>query len=400
MSGPNRTWSEINLDNLIYNYKAFLQTIENNASKNGKKAGIMAVVKANAYGHGAITVAKTLIDEGVQYLAVATLDEAIELRNAGITTPILILSFIAPQRSLEVVKKGITSTIFSKEAAAILSETAVKSGKKAKIHIKLDTGMTRVGFNCNDAQKNILEIAKMPGLEIEGLFTHFSSADDADTAYTNMQFDRYMAVASGLKKSGIEIPIKHVCNSAASINYPWMHLDMIRPGISLYGCYPAGEEGIEKQRISLRPVMSFKTEVIRVNEAKPGTCVSYGRIFKAERKTRLATIPVGYADGYTRMLTCKATALLKGYRVPVVGKICMDQCMLDITDIQEKVEIRDEVVLFGSQESNQILADDLGKLIGTINYEIVCMVGRRVPRYYVRDGKIIGKENYLINEKM
>ena len=395
----SRTWAEVDLDCLIHNFNAFRQAVEK-SGQGGKKAGIMAVVKANAYGHGAVTVAKTLVDAGADYLAVATLDEAIELRKADITTPILVLSSISPDRNGEVIRYGITSTIYFYEAAKMLAKAALKRGKTAKIHIKIDTGMTRVGFDWKTATENILEVAKIRGLEIEGLFTHFATADEADSDYTKMQFERYMQVAQGLKQSGLAIPIKHVCNSAAAINYPWMHLDMIRPGISLYGCYPAGEEGQEKEKIVLKPVMSFKTEVIRVREVDEGTSVSYGRIFTAKRKSCIATIPVGYADGFTRMLTGKASVLVKGCKAPVVGKICMDQCMIDVTGVPETVEIGDEVVLFGTQAGNRILADDLGNLAGTINYEILCMVSRRIPRYYLCKGKMIGSENYLLNRRL
>lgn len=356
----------------------------------------MAVVKANAYGHGAVTVARTLIEAGADYLAVATLDEAIELRMAGIKTPLLVLSYVAPQRHGEILRHAIISAIYQRDTALALSKAAAREGKAAKIHIKIDTGMTRVGLNWEEAADGVKTMSKMPGLEVEGMFTHFASADEREPGYTNMQFERFMRVAQELKAKGIEIPLKHVCNSAAAINYPHMHLDMIRPGISLYGCYPAGEQGAEKHRIDLKPVMSLKTEVIRINEVDIGTSVSYGRTFTAKRKSRLATLPAGYADGFSRMLSGKASVLIKGHKAPIVGRICMDQCIADITDVPCDVIVGDEAVLFGRQGGDGISADDVAGFLGTINYEVLCMVAKRVPRLYYRNGEIAGIENYLV----
>ena len=394
---PDRTWAEIDLDRLVYNFKQFISITQIAGSL--KQAKVMAVVKANAYGHGAVTVAKTLAKAGAGYLAVATLNEAVELRDAGISLPLMVLNYVAPQRSMELLRHGVTATVCSPEAAEILSDAAIRCEKKAKVHIKIDTGMTRVGMNWNTACEGVKTISKMPGLEIEGIFTHFSSADESDHPYTEMQFERYMCVVEALKKNGIEIPIKHVCNSAAAINYPWMHLDMIRPGISLYGCYPAGEQGIEKQKIEIKPVMSLRTEVIRVNEVDAGVCVSYGREYETTRKSRLATIPVGYADGFTRLLFRKAFGLINGHKAPIVGRICMDQCVMDVTDMPGGIGVGDTVTLLGEHQGSRIAADDLAASIGTNNYEILCMVGRRVPRYYYRGCELVGTENYLLGEK-
>jgi alanine racemase len=354
----------------------------------------MGVVKANAYGHGAIEISRALLDSGADYLAVASLDEAIELRRATITSPLLILGYVNPSRVEEILKYDLTQTVYEESLANALSDAAVKSGKRVRIHVKIDTGMTRIGVNLNEAKNFILKIAKLPNIELEGMFTHLATADESDGSYTHMQFERYLCLAEELKHNGLEIPIKHVCNSAGAINYPHMHLDMIRPGISLYGCYPSAE--VSRDKIDLKPVMSLKTEVIRVNEVQPGVRISYGGIFTTKRKSRIATLPVGYADGFNRTLTGKASVLINGQYAPIVGKICMDQCMADITDLSDRVRIGDEVVLFGKQKENEILTDDLASSIGTINYEITCNVARRIPRYYIKDGKFTGIENYLL----
>ena len=392
--GLNRTWAEVNLDSLEHNFNEFIRITKRDCSL--QRVKIMAVVKANAYGHGAVTAAKSLVEIGADYLAVASLDEAIELRKAQITTPVLVLGYIAPHRNMEIIQNDITSTVYSEDNSKELSKTAAKCGEKLKIHIKIDTGMTRLGFKWDNAFQGIKSIYNMPGLEVEGLFTHFSSADEADSSYTDMQFERFMSVADELDKEGITIPLKHVCNSAASINYPRMHLDMIRPGISLYGCYPAGEQGIERQKINLKPVMSLKTEIIHVNNVDAGVFVGYGRTYKTSRQSRLATIQAGYADGFSRMLSGKACAIIKGRKVPVAGRICMDQCVVDITDVKSKVAVGDEAVLMGEQAGRRISADDIAGMLGTINYEVLCMVSKRVPRYYFRGGQIVGVENYLI----
>lgn len=389
LSMKSRTWAEVNIDNIEHNYNEFRRLIP--------KGKIMAVVKANAYGHGAVSIAKTLIDAGADYLAVASLDEALELRNSLITAPILVLNHVFPTKNTQIVEFDLTQTIYNYDCAKSLSEVATSLGKTAKVHVKVDTGMTRVGIHWEEAKNVISRISKLPNIIIEGLFTHFASADETDKKYTNLQFDRFMDVVEDLIKEGINIPLKHVCNSAASIQYPHMHLDMIRPGVSLYGLYPSDE--VNTKILDLRPAMAFKTQIIRINDVKDGIGLSYGRIFTTKRNSKIITVPVGYADGYTRMLTGKARVLVNGQLAPVVGKICMDQCMVDVTDIKGDINLWDEVVLFGEQGGRNILADDLGNLIGTINYEIVCMVARRVPRFYLKKGKSLWSENYLVKDE-
>lgn len=384
----NRAWAEINLDNIAHNVREIRRIT-------AKKAEIMGVVKADAYGHGVMETAKTLLDNGVTRLAVSILDEAIQLRKNGIKVPILILSYTDPARAEEVIKYDITQTVFSHDLAEALSEAAVKMNRKVKVHIKIDTGMTRVGFMPGySAVKNVVKISKLPGLIIEGIFTHFASADERDKDYTYMQFERFMSICSELGRIGVHIPLKHVCNSAAIIEFPEMHLDMVRPGIIIYGLYPSEE--VDKSKINLRAAMSLKANVIMVKDVEKETSISYGRIFTTKRNSRIATIPIGYADGYTRLLNGKGRVLINGEIAPVVGRICMDQCMVDVTDLAGEVHVGDEVVLFGRQGSREISVEEVASQIGTINYELVCVVGKRIPRAYLQEGKIIRVLNYLI----
>ena len=384
----NRAWAEVNLDNIAHNVRAIRRITS-------KKAEIMGIVKADAYGHGVMGVTRTLLDNGVTRLAVSMLDEAIQLRKSGIDVPILILSYTDPRRAEEIIQNEVTQTVFSHDLANALSEAAIKLGRNVKIHIKIDTGMTRVGFMPGySAVKNVVEISKLPGIIIEGLFTHFASADEKDKSYTQMQFERFMSICSELNRIGVYIPVKHAANSAAIMEFPETHLDLVRPGLILYGMYPSEE--VDKTKIDLRPAMTLKANVTLVKEVDPGTCISYGRLFTTERHSKVATIPIGYADGYTRLLNGKGKVLINGEPAPVVGKICMDQCMVDVTDLKTGVSVGDEVVLFGSQGSNRITIEEVAAQIGTINYEVVCIIGKRIPRVYLEGGRISGVLNYLI----
>ncbi len=384
----NRAWAEINLDNIAHNVQE-IRRITN------RKSEIMGVVKADGYGHGVMEVTKTLLNNGVSRLAVSMLDEAIQLRKNGVGVPILILSYTDPIRAEEIVRNDVTQAVFSHELAKALSDAAVKLNKEAKIHIKIDTGMTRVGFMPGySAVKNVEEISKLPGIVIEGLFTHFASADEQDKAYTYMQYERFMSVCSELGRIGIHIPIKHAANSAGVIEFPEMHLDMVRPGIILYGMYPSDE--VDKSKIDLRPAMTLKANIVLVKDVEENTCISYGRIYTTKRKSKIATIPIGYADGYSRLLSNKGKVLVNGEFAPVIGRVCMDQCMIDVTDLKSEVKVGDEVVLFGRQGDAEIKADDIAASMGTINYEVVCLIGKRVPRVYMQGGRISDVLNYLI----
>ncbi len=384
----NRAWAEVNLDNIAHNIKEIRRITNRNAE-------IMGVVKADAYGHGVMDISKTLLKSGVTRLAVSMLDEAIQLRNNGIDEPILILSYTDPVRAEEIVENNVTQTVFSHDLARALSDAAVKLKKNVKIHIKIDTGMTRVGFMPGySAVKNVVEISKLPGIIIEGIFTHFASADEKDKSYTYMQFEKFMSICSELNRIGVYIPIKHVANSAATMEFPEMHLNMVRTGIISYGLYPSDE--VDKSIIDLKPAMTLKANVILVKDVERDICISYGRIFITDRPSRIATIPIGYADGYSKLLTGKGRVLINGEYAPVVGRICMDQCLVDVTDIKKEVKVGDEVVLFGRQNDNEITIEQVAEQIGTINYEVVCVIGKRIPRFYLKDGKVLNVLNYLI----
>ena len=384
----NRAWAEVNLDNISHNIHE-IRRITN------KKAEIMGVVKADAYGHGVLEVTRTLIAGGVTRLAVSMLDEAIQLRKNGIYVPILVLNYTDPARSEEIIINDVTQTVFSHDLARALSDAAVKLKRSIKIHIKIDTGMARVGFMPGySAVKNVVEISQLPGIIIEGLFTHFASADEKDKSYTYMQFERFVSICSELNRIGIFIPIKHVCNSAAIIEYPEMHLDMVRPGIIQFGLYPSCE--VDKTKIDLRPAMTLKANIIHVKDVEKDTCISYGRIFTTKCDSRIATIPIGYADGYTRLLGNKGKVLINGEIAPVVGRICMDQCMVDITRMTKEVCVGDEVVLFGTQGDKEIRVEDVAEQMETVNYEVICLIGKRIPRVYIQDGKVSNVLNYLI----
>ena len=384
----NRAWAEVDLDAIAHNVREIKRLT-------GSKAEMMGVVKADAYGHGVPEVAGTLLDNGVTRLAVATLDEAIQLRRMCIEVPILILSYTDHVRAEEIILNDVTQTIFSHDYARVLSAASVKLRRSVKIHVKIDTGMTRVGFMPDfGAVKNIIEISKLPGLIIEGIFTHFASADENEKGYTEMQFERFKGVCNELEKAGIHIPLRHVCNSAGIIQYPEMHLDMVRPGIILYGLYPSQQ--VDRDRIQLKPAMIFKAKVILVKDVEKDTCISYGRTFRTLRHSRIATIPVGYADGYTRLMSNKGKVLINGEQAPIVGRVCMDQCMADVTDLSHDVKAGDEAILFGCQNGSSISADDVAEEIGTISYEVVCNIGKRIPRVYMKDGRICSVLNYLV----
>lgn len=381
-------WAEIDLDNLAHNMREV---------KRNTREGVLitAVVKANAYGHGSIQSAKTFLENGADRLAVATLSEAIELRNANIDVPILILGYTPKKQYSLVVKHNIIQTIYDYENAKAFSKVARDLNKTGIIHLKIDSGMGRLGFLPKDeAVEEIIKIFNLPNIKVEGIFTHFATADENDKTYTNLQYKRFMKIIENLEEKGISIPIKHVSNSAAIIDLPEYNLNMVRAGIMIYGFYPSHE--VNKDRMDLKPAMTLKAKISNIKQVPKGTGISYGQIYITEKESKIATIPIGYADGFTRMLTSKAEVFLKGQRVPIVGKICMDQCMLDITGLED-VNVEDEVVLFGYGEEGYPHVDEVAEKLGTINYEIVCMIGRRIPRVYIENGRIIDIEDYLLD---
>lgn len=379
INGIRPVWMEVNLDNLAYN----IRQIKNNIKA---PASIMGIVKADGYGHGAVEISRVLLEEGVQRLGVAVLDEGIALRQEGIDVPILVLGYTPPQLFDKVLEHRITPTLYNYQDALRLSELASKNGSSVKVHLKLDTGMGRIGMiPGQDSLDMVSNIYALPGIKIEGIFTHFSVADEKDKTYTREQFKKFTGFVNALKERGIDIPLRHAGNSAASIDLPETHLDMVRPGVILYGLYPSDE--VEKGKLSLKPLASLKTVISHVKTVPSGTSVGYGRKYISAGERVIATLPIGYADGYTRLLSGKASVLVHGTRAPLAGNICMDQCMIDVTGI-DGVKVGDEVVLMGSQGEETITAEELASLLGTINYEIVCMIGKRVPRVYIKDGKV------------
>ena len=378
-------WAEINLDNIINNINEIKRNI------NGEE--IIAVVKANAYGHGAIDIAPVLIENGADRLAVAMLSEALELREAGITVPILILGYTNLEFVEMLINNNIEQTVYSLEYAKELSKKAKDLGKVAKVHIAVDTGMGRIGFLPNNKSvEEVVEISRLSNLKITGVFTHFSSADEEDKSYTYNQIEKFNSFIKDIEKREVNLGVKHISNSASIIDIEDAHYNAIRPGIILYGYYPS--DYINKDKLKLMPALSLKCQVIHVKELPKGEYIGYGRKFRTERDSVIATLPIGYADGYIRGLYGKAQVIINGKLAPVIGRICMDQCMIDVTDIGP-VKVGDEVVLLGEDNGIKNNADDMAQMLDTINYEILCMIGRRVPRIYIKDGKMVNVRNYL-----
>jgi alanine racemase len=379
------TWAEINLDHLAHNVKEV---------KKRMKPGqlLMGVIKADAYGHGSVAVMPTLRENGVDRFAVATLNEALELRRHDAQTPIMVLGYTSSDLYPAVVEAGIIQTIYSLEQAAKLHQVAKDQGTRARVHIKIDTGMRRLGIRSEKAPAIIEEMKRFDGLEIEGIFTHFAVADETDKSFTEKQVARFDAVIEALEEKGIEIPIKHVANSAGIIDFDNLDYDMVRAGIMLYGLYPSPE--VDHDAVQLKEVMSLRTRLGLVKTLPAGEGISYGLIYETDHEQRIGTLPIGYADGYTRLLTGKTEVLVKGKRCPQVGRICMDQCMVSLDGVEAKEG--ETVTLFGQDGEAFISIDEIAAILGTINYEIVCMISRRVPRVYTRGGKTVGITDYLI----
>lgn len=386
-----RTWAAIDLDNLGYNFRQIRKKV-------GNKTKVMCVVKADAYGHGASYAAAEFERQGADWFAVSNIEEAMQLRFYGINKPILILGYTPDDMVEKLCNFNISQAILSYDYAVKLSKACKGKGVKIKGHIKLDTGMNRIGFPCQSKEEIcasidlISKIADIDEIKLEGIFTHFSVADsDGGREYTEFQFRNFKLATDKLEEKGIHIPIKHCCNSGGIMSYPEMKLGMVRAGVILYGLPPSGDF---KGRMELRPAMELKTVISQIKKIKKGRTVSYGRTFTAEDDIVIATVPIGYADGYSRGFSGKACMLVNGKKAPILGRVCMDQLMLDVTDIKDVTE-GTEVVVFGSQDGENISVDELADIIGTINYEVVCLIGKRVPRIYYREGKNIGKFSYI-----
>ncbi|MBU3104439.1 alanine racemase [Clostridium gasigenes] len=378
-------WAEIDLDCIKHNMIEIRKQV-------GEKI-IIAIVKADAYGHGAIDVASVLLENGADKLGVAVITEALELRKSGIKAPILILGYTPLDFTKDLIDQNIEQTVYSLDYAIGLSEIALKEGKQIDIHIAIDTGMGRLGFLPNEESLDDIEkINNLKNINIKGIFTHFSSADETDKEYTMMQLNKFKQFNKSLEERGIKIKEKHLSNSAAILDMEEAYFDAVRPGIIIYGYYPSNE--VIKEKINLKPALTLKSNIVHVKVLPKGEYISYGREFKTERESIIATLPIGYADGYTRALYKKGKVIINGKSAPIVGRICMDQCMIDITDVGP-VKVGDEVILIGEDQGIKFNADDIAKLLNTINYEVLCLIGKRIPRVYKKNKTTIKTRNYL-----
>ena len=373
-----RTWAEVDLDALAHNYERIRRHV-------GEKTKLLGVIKADAYGHGAVPVAKELEALGASYLAVSNIDECEEVRRGGVTLPVLMLGFTPADQAERILELDMTQAVQSLDIAKAFSAAAVKCGKKMKVHIKLDTGMGRLGFLCDEEHfdeslQDILAALELPGLDVEGVFTHFCVADEEgeeNVAFTRTQHERFLRMIDAAEaRSGFHFRLRHCCNAGGIVCYPEWAGDVVRCGIILYG------SGSLAEKMGMEPVMSLKTRVATVRDLAPGTSVSYGRTYFTERESRIAVLPIGYADGLHRTLSNRMEVLTPYGRAKQVGRICMDMCMIDVTDLPE-VKSGDEVEIFGK---NVLCAEDAGKC-GTIPYELLCAVSKRVPRHYFLHGK-------------
>ncbi len=353
---------------------------------------LLAVIKADGYGHGAVAVAKALNDLS-DYYAVARLGEAAELRRYGITKPILILGYSAPEEYQKLIEQDITITVFRLEDARSISETAGKLGKTAKIHIKIDTGMSRIGYMCDlDAVEEIKQIAKLPNLNMEGIFTHFAKADEANKDAFHGQLLRFRSMLDALEREGITFAIRHAANSAAIMEEGDLGLDMVRSGISTYGLYPSDE--VDPSSADLIPAMSLTSKISHIKTLAKGIGIGYGWTYTTEKETVVATIPVGYADGYKRALSNRGRVLIRGQYAKILGRVCMDQIMVDVTEIPDAA-VGDTVTLFGHDGEASIPVEEIANMSESFNYEFVCGIASRVPRIYTMNGKYVGELNYL-----
>lgn len=367
-------WIEVDLEAIRHNLREIRRLV-------GPQTTIMAVVKAEAYGHGAIPVAKTAIAAGAGWLGVAMPEEGIALRKAGITVPILVFGPLQADQAEAMVHFDLTGTACWQEAVTALAREADRVGKTARVHVKVDTGMGRIGVKVNEVQEFLTAINRLPHLKVDGIYSHLATADEHDKEYAELQIRKFTEVVRELKTQNLLPEKVHLANSAGVIDLPESYFNMVRPGIILYGLYPSEE--VNRSRINLRPALSLKARVTFVKQVPPGTGISYGQRYHTVKGTTIATIPIGYADGWSRRLSQKAQILLNGKLFPVVGTICMDQCMADLSN--EPVAPGQEVVLIGNQCGAEITADMVAKKLETINYEVTCMLSERLPRVYLHE---------------
>ena len=383
--GTRPTWAEVDLESLAHNTRETRRITP-------RSAMVMAAVKADAYGHGIEACARLFLENGVDRFAVSSADEAFQIRGMGFDTPILVLGFTPAYQYERVIREGVTVTLFHDDQVKELSMVARSVDVDAVFHAKIDTGMARLGYmSVDESVESIVKASQMEGLQMEGVFTHFAVSDERDKSYTRKQFKQYAEIVEKIEKH-VDIPIKHVNNSAAIIDLPEYSLDMVRAGIMLYGYYPTQE--VDMSRVELRQAMTLKTKIGYVKTVSGGAGIGYGLTYYTEKESRIATIPVGYADGYSRLLSNKGYVGVRGEKANIVGRVCMDQCMIDVSGIHG-VDIGDEVTLLGLPGGPAPDGEELAELLGTIQNDVICMPTRRVPRVYVRDGKIVSVKNYL-----
>lgn len=374
MDNRSTSWAEIDLGALKRNFTAIRNLLQPDTM-------LMAVVKANAYGHGMLQAAQTCLDNGADYLAVANLQEALQLRQANILAPILVLGIVPQEQAKLLINNDIETAVADLESARVYSQAA-NPHHPARLHIKIDTGMGRIGFPFDDqSAEEIKKIQQMSNVSVSGIFSHFAVADIEDKEFSHRQSKQFNDFIRRLEDMNIHIPIKHIANSAAVMDMPETQYNMVRCGIIMYGLYPSAQ--VKKENLPLEVVMRLKTRINFLKILPPGRSVSYCRSYITPRDTLVATVPIGYADGYSRLLSNRAWAAVRGQKVPLIGNVCMDQCMFDVTGV-EGVKTGDEMVLFGRPEDG-ITADDLAEITGTINYEVVCTVGPRIPRIYIQE---------------
>lgn len=364
--------AQVNLDAIRANLRAIRGRV-------GDSIRLMAVVKANAYGHGAARVAHAALEAGADVFGVAHIEEAVELRDAGITSPILILGMSSPEEADEIVAHNITASVCDLRLVEALESSAAKLAKRTSVHVKVDTGMGRIGIRPDSALDFVRQLSKSRSLFTEGIFTHFPCSDEEDSAFTTGQIEGFTNLLDRLTEEGIRPPIAHSANSGAVLDYPVSCMDMVRPGLLMYGCYPSPSVS---RSIAVSPALTFATRVVFIKDIDCNDSVSYGRTFRAKCKTKVATIPVGYADGFLRRLSNCGQVIVRGKRVPVIGRVCMDQTMIDVSDVSD-VTVGDEVVLYGSQAGECIPVEEVSQLVETAPHDVLCAIGQRVPRVYV-----------------
>jgi len=365
------TWVEIDLNALRHNLLAIRKWV-------GPQIKILGIVKADAYGHGDYEVSRVLLNNGVEMLGIAILEEGIQLRDKGIKAPLLILGGIFEEQIDTVIQYGLTPTVYDLKLADVLSKRANYFNKIMKVHVYVDTGMGSIGVKYDKAVEFVKFVKNMKNLLIEGIYTHCSSSDEKDSAFTNLQIKRFRDVLDALDTIKVCIPLRHMANSGAILDYPEAYFNMVRPGLSLYGLYPS--EDVSRD-IGIKPVMSFKTRIIHIKNMESGDVIGYGRTYRITKPTRVATLPLGYDDGYNRLFSNQGEVIIRGKKASIVGRVCMDQCFVDVTHIKD-VSVGDEVVLYGSQAQESIPIESIAKQLNTIPYEVTCSISKRVPRIY------------------